>query len=169
MIDKAIAERKDKHGWDGGLFSRIIALQADQRGELGEKFLEHFLKKAGVKGVTRAGKIDRTNKHWDIRTEDMDIEVKTATLGRNVNTFQHENIEKDRQYDAIVFIDVAPNDVYITWTAKHKVNWKALHRRANSNAYKWDTRLSDVSGNKVTTVDDVKRGYDRLKKEIGGA
>ncbi len=166
IIDDVIAKRKDKHGWDSGSFAKIIELSADQRGEIGERLLEHLLKEAGVSGVTRAGKVDRTEKHWDIRTDDMDIEVKTATLGRNTDTFQHESIEKDRNYQAIVFIDIAPNEIYITWTAKKNITWRNLHRRANSTAYKWDTRLKELQGNKATTINDIKTAYTKLLSEI---
>ena len=169
MIETALSERKDKHGWSSGLFSRIHLLTPDQRGELGEKLLEQALHSAGVKDVTREGALDRTKKHWDIRTADMDIEVKTATLGRNVNTFQHENIEKDRQYDAVAFVDIAPNEIYLTWTAKKNIPFRNMHRRSQGIVFKWDLQLSTVKNNKVETIEDILRGYNAVKEELKGA
>lgn len=93
-IQRIVSERADKHGWDASLFADIAKLSADQRGEVGELLLQELLIEAGVEGVIRTAGTDRTSKHWDIRTADMDIEVKTATLGRNNNRFQHENIER---------------------------------------------------------------------------
>jgi len=163
VIDELISQRKDKHGWDEGAFSKILTLSIDERGEAGERFIENALKEAGVKDVTRAGKIDRTEKHWDIKTADIEIEVKTATLGRNANTFQHENIEKDRKYDAIVFVDIAPNAVYVRWTAKKDIPFKKIHRQAQSTFYKWDFRLKDVQDYEVKTIGDILAGYESVK------
>lgn len=167
IIRATLRERQDRHGWDDGVFADILRLSIDQRGRVGEALLAQALCAAGVPGVTlAAGKKDRTNKHWDIRTADMDIEVKTATLGRNTNTFQHESIERDRQYHALALLDIAPNDVYLTWKTKARIDWRALHRRANSNFYKLDLKLSALEGNKIRTVDDVLAGYDAALKEL---
>lgn len=163
---QVLSARKDKHGWDKGLFADILLLSADERGEVGERLIESLLSDAGVEGVTRSGALDRTQKHWDIRTADIDIEVKTATLGRNVSTFQHESIEKDRNYHVIVMVDIAPNAVYITWTAKQSMPFKKMHRRANSNAYKWDFKLADVQQNVVHTSADILNGYNKVVNEV---
>lgn len=167
IIRATLRERQDRHGWDDGVFADMLKLSIDQRGRVGEALLAQALRAAGVPGVTLAGgKKDRTNKHWDIRTADMDIEVKTATLGRNTNTFQHESIERDRQYHALALLDIAPNDVYLTWKTKARIDWRKLHRRANSNFYKLDLKLSALEGNKILTVDDVLAGYDAVLKEL---
>lgn len=166
LIKSTISERADKHGWEAGMFSQILKLSPDQRGEIGEALLERLLNDGGVTGVTREGALDRTLKHWDIRTDDMDIEVKTATLGRNANTFQHEHLEHDRNYHAIVLIDIAPNDIYMTWSAKQDIPWRRLHRRATSTGYKWDTKLSELESSKVTSHEDVVVAYNRIKERI---
>ena len=168
IIVDMLENRDDKHGWNRGAFRDIIRLSPDQRGEVGERLLETLLNDIGVGGVTREGPLDRTLKHWDIRTDDMDVEVKTATLGRNSLSFQHESIERDRNYHALVFIDIAPNDIYMTWTAKNNIPWRELHRRANSNAYKWDTNLNRLieGKNKVESPTDIRDSYNRLLAEI---
>jgi len=166
LIRATLRERKDRHGWDDGLFADILKLSIDQRGKVGEQLIEAALRKAGVPEVTRAGKLDRTHKHWDIRTAHMDIEVKTATLGRNINTFQHESIEKDRQYHALVLLDIAPNDIYLTWLAKDGIDWRSLHRRANSNFYKLDLKLPELESRKVSTIADVLAGYNAIRREL---
>lgn len=166
IIQRIISGRADKHGWDSGLFADIIKLSADQRGEIGEALLHELLVAAGVEGVIRTATTDRTQKHWDIRTADMDIEVKTATLGRNNNRFQHESIERDRNYHAIVMIDIAPSAVYITWTAKRDIPFRQIHRRANSNFYKWDFNLSDVLDNEVKTIADISARYQQTAARI---
>ncbi len=126
--------------------------------------MERLLTESGISGVSRVGRLDRTHKHWDIKTDDITIEVKTATLGRTNATFQHENIEKDRNYDVLVFVDIAPNDVYLSWFTKCDVQWKSLHRRANSNFYKWDIRLNKVIDNRVSCIEDIRKGYCSVSK-----
>jgi len=54
----------------------------------------------------------------------------------------------------------------LTWQTKSRVDWRALHRRANSNFYKLDLKLSALEGNKILTVADVLAGYDATLKEL---
>ncbi len=67
-IEEALTGRQDRHGWGNGLFNRILSLSADLRGEVGERLPERVLIDAGVESVTREGGLNRTDKHWDIRT-----------------------------------------------------------------------------------------------------
>jgi len=167
LIRVTLRERKDRHGWDRGVFGDILKLSIDQRGRVGEELIAKALRAAGVQGVELArGKKDRTNKHWDIHTAGMDIEVKTATLGRNTNTFQHESIERDRRYHALALLDIAPNDIYLTWKTKDGIDWRALHRRANSSFYKLDLKLSALENNRILTVADVLAGYNATLDEL---
>lgn len=169
LVAAALRDRKDRHGWDTGTFADLLKLSIDRRGRVGEELIATALHKGGVQGVTRAGGKDRRKKQWDIRTADMTIEVKTATLGRNASTFQHERIEKNRQWDALVLLDIAPNDVYLSWTTHGSLDWRNMHRRDPEGYHKKDLRLSDLeSGNlpagllasgRILTVADVMAGY----------
>jgi len=107
------------------------------------------LRKGGVQGVTRGGGKNRRKQQWDIRTADMSIEVKTATLGRNTPTFQHERIEKNRQWDTLALLDIAPNSVYLSWATEGSLDWRNMHRRDPEGYHKKDLKLAVLESSKL--------------------
>lgn len=167
MID-TIAEikQKDKHGWQSGVYHEIRYLQADKRGDVGERFIVKLLKEMGIKNVKHTSATDPENKHWDITADGITIEVKTATIGMSKSTFQHENLEKNRGCDMYIFCDITPNDVYITCLAKQEMNWKDMHHRRTGIAYKLDFPLNKIEDNKVVSLADFKRLYEKAAKDV---
>ena len=170
IIGNKIALAEKQSLWAGGFFQEMRKLQPDLRGEVGEEFIADVLAQAGY-SVEVNRETDPTRKHWDVRVSGtIKLEVKTATLGADGRTFQHENFEKDRDYDAVVLVDVAPNDLYLTVAPKDTLpftrqndNWtrnpKQMHRRRHGIAYKWDLHLRDVESRKVETLDDIKQMF----------
>lgn len=159
---------KDKHGWLDGKFAKIRHLQADNRGAVGEVFVVALLTAIGKK-VKHTKRTDPQNKQWDIVADGIRLEVKLATIGASSTTFQHEHLEKERQYDGIIFVDVAPNDIYITCVAKRDIDWSKLHRRRHGIEYKWTFSLSKIKGNKMTTLADFAAAYDKMVARITSA
>lgn len=174
LIQEAI--RKVGSQWDEGPFVGIRELQPDNRGEVGERFLCKLFEELGYR-VELSQVTDPTKKHWDLRIDGATkLEVKTATLG-STRTFQHENLEKDRDFDGVVLLDVAPDAIYLTFAAKGSIPWtskndrwtrapKKLHRRRQGIAYKWDLSLQDVEERRVETIEDVRRGFETMLAEI---
>ena len=169
-IQRSVEIASRNNIWIGGYFKAIQDLAIDLRGELGESYIADLLIKLGH-GVEMARQTDRSDKHWDIRVNGkIDLEIKTATIGKKGKTFQHENIEKERRYDAIVLLDIAPDNIYLTVAPKNTLpyatpnnNWtlnpKKMHRRAHGIQYKWDLHLNDVKERRVETLDDVRRQF----------
>ena len=175
-IQKLLADRikqkvrafREGDVWIAGRFKEIKALSTDSRGELGEDFLAELFEQLGHE-VTQTKVTDRTQKHWDILLDGrLKLEVKTATLGKEGRMFQHENIERDRNFDILVLLDIAPDAIYLTLAPKKTLpfnernsNWtknpKKMHRRATGIHYKWDLSLRDVEDRKVESLDDLKR------------
>ena len=171
LIEESIAHSGDT-AWDEGEFVRIRNLQLDNRGEVGEKFIAEALvaigHKAEISPIT-----DPAKKHWDVLVGDtIKLEVKTATLGSN-KVFQHENIEKERDFDGLVLLDIAPDNIYLTCAAKATLPWtqpndnwtntkRKMHRRRASSVYKWDLKLTDVQQRQVQTLEDVKDAFRNL-------
>lgn len=171
LIEESIAHSGDT-AWDEGEFVRIRNLQLDNRGEVGEKFIAEALIAIGHK-AEMSPVTDPAKKHWDVLVDDkIKLEVKTATLGSN-KVFQHENIEKERDFDAIVLLDIAPDEIYITFAAKSTLPWtqpnsnwtqtsRRMHRRRSSAVYKWDLKLTDVLSRQIKSIDDIKKAYDSM-------
>ena len=151
----------DKHGWRAGKFKLMRELQTDKRGDVGEEFVVWMLTQIGKEAFC-SSRTDPTRKHWDIYVKDDDIslEVKTATLGYATNNFQHENLEQNRDCDGIVFFDIAPSDLYITFMCKATFAWSAAHRRRHGIHFKKDLSLKWLRENnkQLTSADDFARG-----------
>ena len=166
IASKAESDRKN-NVWVKGAFMQIRALTPDTRGELGEEFVERLLVSLGYT-VERSNVTDRTKKHWDLRVNGVALEIKTATVGKSGRSFQHENIEKDRDYDGIVLLDIAPDAIYLTAASKKDLPFnspndlwtkspKQMHRRAHGIQYKWDLSIKDVADREIKSLTDVER------------
>ena len=160
-----LAKKKDKHGWAIGTFQAIRDLPADLHGEVGELFVAELLRQM-KKEIKHPQTTDSVEKHWDLMEGDTSLEIKTATLGTSTSTFQHENLEKDRRCDGIVFVDIAPNDLFITCQPKHTIDWRTLHHRRTGISYKWDFSLKKVQHNKVRMLEDFASIYAAMIAEI---
>lgn len=161
--------RKEASPWDNALYGGIKELEIDARGRIGERIVVALLTAAG-RAVSHSDATSE-DKHWDLMCDGLTYEVKGATLGKNGVTFQHENIYKTRLYDGLIFVDIAPNDIYITGHAKKSIVWGDLHHRKDSSFYKWDTHLRatrkhPVLQNRIGDLQDFVRIFTRLEAEI---
>lgn len=174
LIENALKNIDEQ--WAEGPYVGLRRLQPDNRGEVGEKFLCDLLTSLDYE-VELSHETDPTKKHWDLRLNgEVQLEVKTATLG-TTKTFQHENLEKDRDFDGVVLLDIAPDKIYLTCAAKSSIPWtsendrwsinpKKLHRRRQGIAYKWDLHLRDVENRVIETLDDVRKMFEEMMKEV---
>lgn len=165
---RRLAER-DKHGWASGKFLKIRRMQPDKKGDLGEDFVVWLLEESG-REATCTRRTDPTNKQWDIRvdSDDITVEVKTATLGYSNPTFQHEGLEQNRVCDGVIFLDIAPDEIYITCICKHTFDWKKAHRRRHGVQIKKDLALKRLqeNGHQIKNLADFEQHYTQMLKEI---
>ncbi|GLH60569.1 hypothetical protein HGD80_03405 [Paulownia witches'-broom phytoplasma] len=104
------------------------------------------------------------NKDWDIKLENYRIELKTSTLDVN-NKFQHEGIHKTNNYDLLVFLDIAPNKIFLKGMFYNEINFKKLHLRgggrktATGTGYKYDYNLTKhlEEKNEIVILEDFQR------------
>lgn len=166
-VEIASLEKKDKHEWLSGKFKDMRILQPSKRGDVGEAFIVWLLKESG-RDAKCPPSTDPTHKQWDIfvHSDDISLEVKTATLGFTNATFQHENLEQNRNYDGLVLLDIAPNELYITCFCKHTIDWSRQHRRRTGIQYKKDLRLSKMGENRLESIEDFEKHYSRMLDEI---
>ena len=151
--------------YSGARFEEMMDLEIDARGNVGELFVSRLLQDRDYSVVHNA----RTNpqdKQWDIKATLGEIsitaEIKTATMGKRTQTFQHENLPRNRECDILALIDIAPDAVYGTialpselpWDAKES-RWTATPKkmtlRKDSHAYKWTLTIRDVQDREITT------------------
>ena len=160
VLNEAAQGQRDGHWKHDSRFARARSdLQADSRGQMGEDFVSRALQMNGH-SVKHTQSTDPQNKQWDLVVDDKHCwEVKTATMGRKSANFQHENIYKERRYHGIIFVDIAPDDLYVSFVPKHEIDWKTLHRRKDSNFYKWDFSRTKIKNARMETLADFARGY----------
>ncbi|MDA8015088.1 MAG: hypothetical protein MPK09_05705 [Gammaproteobacteria bacterium] len=160
--------RQKQKPWIDSRFESMRSLQIDNRGAVGEHFVLYLLESIGKKCVHNDA-LDREKKQWDIHVPDdhVKLEVKTATLTAGTKAFQHESIEKDRSWNALVLLDIAPDEIYISCISKKDLDWKSMHRRANSIFYKYDVKLNNLAGkNELRKIRDFEEKYNAMLENI---
>ncbi|MBU4308818.1 MAG: hypothetical protein KJ566_03410 [Nanoarchaeota archaeon] len=146
-------QQKKKLNWNPtSLYEPLRTLSSiDDKGEVGEMLLYEILKPHFNVKWEKA-KTSR-EKDWDIVVNGIKIEVKTATMGNTGITFQHEKFFKNRNYDAVVFLDFTPDELYITFSKKYDILWDKLHhRKVNgilTTEHKFDFSLKNIKENKI--------------------
>jgi hypothetical protein len=161
IISKKIAEIKKRKplqmfDWNDSLYEDIQFLTIDERGQLGEEISVEILKDSKCK-IKYDASITETVKGWDFISNGLKIEVKLATITIGTGQFQHENLHPQRDFDGVLFIDVAPNEIYLTAVSKKDFLWKKLHRRENG-VYKCDFTLKHIKENKIPRFEKYKTG-----------
>lgn len=141
----------------------------DELGQFGEQFVYSMLND-GL-GNPYYVKWDNTtdSKEYDICVINqltrftVGLEVKTATQGDAAPTWQHENLEPGRGWDAMCFVDFAPNDLYITILTRDEIPFEEasdnallphtgpIHPRKNRDeVFKWTFSLGRSGGKRTS-------------------
>lgn len=147
---------KAKFNWHNSLYEKIQFISLDDKGDVGEEITYDILKEKGCKVKYEKGVTGET-KGWDIESNGIKIEVKLATITVGSGGFQHENLEAQRDFDAILFIDVAPNEIFLTAVKKKDIIWRKLHRRING-VYKCDFTIEHIKNNDISKFGAYKTG-----------
>lgn len=172
IVTNVIAEvtKANPSSWAGSDFAGVKLVEIDNRGDIGELIVVKMLRALG-RDVSYNPGATSEDKNWDLICDDFFYEVKTATLGKDEITFQHENIYKTRQYDGLIFVDIAPNDLYVSCFDKRSIDWRSLHHRKDSVFYKWDTHLKEtrknpVLQNRITQLSDFQEKFENMENKI---
>ncbi len=150
--------------WNDSLYEDIQFLTIDERGQLGEEITVEILKKFGCK-ISYEASVTGAEKGWDFISNGLKIETKLATITIGTGGFQHENLHPQRDFDGILFIDVAPNEVYLTAVCKKDIIWKKIHRR-ESGIYKCDFTIKHIKDNKISKFNKYKTGLVNSEQDF---
>ncbi len=172
-IDEALGkEKNDKFVWKGSTYGVIQKLPIDIRGELGESIAALILRKHGC-DVTGDDNITDAERGYDLLSDGIKLEVKLATITTGSGGFQHENLHSQRDFDGILFIDIAPEEIFLTAAKKNDIIWKIktsdnknadgkkpktkLTRRENG-IYKCDFTIKHIQANDIPKFRDFRTG-----------
>lgn len=115
IIDTKYAEVKKRNIWEGSNFENISKVENDDVGKIGEKIINDLCKLSDLDA-----EID------GIQTKQVgggcgdgiicfkSVEIKTARLGSDEKSFQHELGEVPWNAEYMIFLDISPNKIYIT-------------------------------------------------------
>ena len=159
-----------------GKLNRIKDLSLDGRGDIGKDFIKMLVVelKYNVSQITTNDPKKRCSLTVNGQVK---LEVRMATIGKGGDSFQHEHIEKDKDYDALVLLDIAPNNLYLTVAPKETLpfehpndNWTATPRkmfdRKDNIFYKWDFTSDDVKNREIKSLEDVKTIFGNVLPDI---
>lgn len=155
---KEIQDRKppQKFDWNDSLYEDIKFLAIDERGQVGEEIAVEILKEFGC-DVDYDSSITDDIKGWDLISNNLKIEVKLATITVGTGQFQHENLHSQRDFDGVLFVDITPDEIYLTAVSKKDILWKKLHRRPNGD-YKCDFTIKNIKDNKILRFSKYRTG-----------
>lgn len=159
--------------WDGAKYELQRKIQIDKRGSVGERFFSQTLNLLYPRRVQYK---DGDQGDWDLSIGRMKFEIKTASLDKN-GKFQNEGLKKHGDYNGILFLGIAPNDIYMYCIKVSNIDFEKqridhngvhvnLHNRGkdglNGNAtgagYKCDLKPEQMT--KILTLGDLKRVFD---------
>ena len=132
------------------------ALEIDHRGDIGEEMVAYILDRHGYNIEYERGKTAE-DKGWDVKSNGIKLEVKFATTTNN--TFQYEDLYPDRDYDAVIFIGIMRDTIYMIAAMKKDFAWDELHLRKDSDTrHKCDITLAMLKNNKIKRFQRHKAG-----------
>lgn len=142
--------------WENSVFVDLPKLQSNNVGNVGEDFMQAICQGVGIScsidGVSNK-QLGGGGKDGIIM--DRTVEIKTAHQGSKTSSFQHELGEKPWLSEFMIFIDVAPQTLYITifnnfsedvYKGHGKLEpvfpTKSVTWRKNQGAFKLDTTVA---------------------------
>jgi hypothetical protein len=102
--------------WTDSIYKELPKLQSNNVGIVGEQLIQSICINQSIESNIDGSKTKKIGggKEGDGNIMTKSVEIKTAHLGSNKKTFQHELAENPWYSDYIIFIDIAPLCIYIT-------------------------------------------------------
>ncbi|TPE57195.1 hypothetical protein FJO69_02160 [[Mycoplasma] falconis] len=140
-------------------YYKMKLLSIDQRGRIGE----HFLRDVFTELNMNVEYIENGHGDFDLIVNGNKIEVKTATLDK-FNKFQHEGIKNSKDWDAVAFVDIIPNDLYLTLIPHKDFNFDIFYtNKSGKPARRGTVKIND----KIQNIHF--RGKDNIDGNATGA
>lgn len=181
MINIQIDKENKNNIWNDSIYKDIIKLQCNNVGNVGETFIQQICSycdiTSDINGLkTKGGGIG------DGIINNKSVEIKTSYRGSIYPTFQHELGETPWKAEIILFIDIAPDCIYITIFNNFTEEFyksgnkcipyfpsKSITWRKGSGAFKLDTTIkineeNIINGYTFKITKDVN--VNELKKFI---
>jgi hypothetical protein len=104
--------------WKNSIYKDIAKLESNNVGIVGESLIQNICESCDIISDIDGAKTKEVGggKNGDGSIKNKSVEIKTARLGTSKSSpsFQHELGEHPWNSDYMIFIDISPNDIYIT-------------------------------------------------------
>jgi len=115
IIDTIYDQKKKRNIWEDSNWSHIADLENDDVGKAGEKIIEMMCKRGNIPSEIDGLKTKELGGGvGDGIINGKTVEIKTARLGSNNTSFQHELGECPWVANYMIFLDIAPDKMYLT-------------------------------------------------------
>lgn len=188
-VEEKYNAKQKRDIWEHSEWKHIAELENDDVGKVGETFIQRLCDESRIEAEIDGCKTKkRGGGYGDGTIKGKTCEIKTARGGTGQKmSFQHELGEKPWLADYMIFVDVAPEKIYITifpnfteeqYKAKIKCEpyfpTRSFCWRKNSGCFKLDTSedLNEFAGVKVDgntfiwntskTIDDISMFINRI-------
>ena len=108
LLDEMVIEDMPEQ-WKNAKFINQRKIQIDKRGSIGERFYMLNLSRLYPRRIEYR---DGDQGDWDLKIGKMKFEIKTSSLDKN-GKFQNEGLKKNGDYNGVLFLGIAPNDIYM--------------------------------------------------------
>ena len=175
-----------KNIWENSKWKHINELENDYVGKVGEDFINKLCTRAKIP-VDIDGNGNKKSNNGDGKVLNHTVEIKTARIGNDLSSFQHELGENPWDAEYIIFVDIAPKLFYITIFKNFSKDFymesgrnskvkcipyfpsKSICWRKQKGAFKLDTTVKINENNKYTfkwTEQSKLRDFNKFVREI---
>ena len=163
--------------WKDARFLQQRMIQIDKRGSVGERFYMLTLSRLYPRRIEYK---DGDQGDWDLKIGRMKFEIKTASLDKN-GKFQNEGLKKDGDYNGILFLGIAPNDIYMYCIKVENIDFEGgvidhngvhvnLHNRGKDGMEGHATGAGykcDLKPEQMRKISDISELKEEFEKEFG--
>ena len=116
IVQTQFNKRTKRNIWADSKWKQISELDTDDVGKIGELALKRWCSRAKIPVDIDGAKTKCYNGVFlgDGTINGRSVEIKTARIGSTTKSFQHELGENPWETEFMVFIDIAPKEMYIT-------------------------------------------------------
>ena len=159
-LDELLREARGIWNNPNAKYAKYRQIEIDKRGSFGER----LFKDAFGRIYHRRSDItyqDGDQGDWDIKLNGWKFEVKTSSLDVN-KKFQNEGLKQVGDYDGVMFLGVAPEQLFVKFVKKDDIPFDELHNREQAKTgrgWKWDFKLGEMTP--VDSLEDIQKEFEK--------
>lgn len=187
LIKEQFLVKKARGIWDLSQLKLISKLENDDVGKVGEKIINTLCQISGIESNIDGTKTKKKGGGMgDGIIKEKICEIKTARVGCDNKSFQHELGEVPWIADFMIFLDISPDQIYITIFENFTEEFykksgndntikccpvfptKSITWRKGKGAFKFDTSrsINDKNKNKYSFTIDETTDFSKFKLEF---